>query len=610
MDTNKLKISELDFDTIKANLVDFLKSDTNFSDYNFEGSGLSILLDAMAYNTHYMGFYLNMVANEMFLDSAVKRDSVVSIAKHLGYTPASATAANISVDLALTTSPISPGDSPNFITIPKGTKFTTSKDSVSYEFVTLDQYVSSAAITANQTSFTIAGVKIYEGTLTSTEIVADPNNLGQRFVLPTNVDTSTLIVKVKATSTAATQTTYTKFDDISKLTSTSTTYFLNEVESGQYEVSFGDGVLGKKLEAGNVVSLEYLICSGTIDANEIGRMETSTSRVFALGSTITGVTTAVVKSLKDGSTVSEYTTGGTVPEGIDSIKFFAPKSFQTQKRAVTVDDYKTFITNNYTNASSVLVWGGEDNDPPQYGKVFIAVKPTTGLTLTPANKTTIKDDILANSKVLCIQPEIVDPEYTYIKVSTVISYDNTKIVDPIGKIETDVSDKIVEHGTINLGTFSGSFRFSKLVSEIDKVSTAIKSSFTSLGVRKRVTPNTDSTIVDSWILQYNTPITKGTIISDSFILNDSSEVVSFVDKDGILQLQNTGGLAVNTNAGSVDYDTGKITISSINISSISSGFKYISINSDVDQIDLKPKTGQILLIEKGDVSVSSKIDTN
>ena len=254
MDTNKLKISELDFDTIKANLVDFLKSDTNFSDYNFEGSGLSILLDAMAYNTHYMGFYLNMVANEMFLDSAVKRDSVVSIAKHLGYTPASATAANISVDLALTTSPISPGDSPNFITIPKGTKFTTSKDSVSYEFVTLDQYVSSAAITANQTSFTIAGVKIYEGTLTSTEIVADPNNLGQRFVLPTNVDTSTLIVKVKATSTAATQTTYTKFDDISKLTSTSTTYFLNEVESGQYEVSFGDGVLGKKLEAGNVVS--------------------------------------------------------------------------------------------------------------------------------------------------------------------------------------------------------------------------------------------------------------------------------------------------------------------------------------------------------------------
>tara|TARA_Y100000593_G_scaffold16106_1_gene31787 strand:+ start:4826 stop:6652 length:1827 start_codon:yes stop_codon:yes gene_type:complete len=606
MDTNKLQITELDFDTIKTNLATFLKASSEFSDYNFEGSGMSAILDVLAYNTHYLSFYLNMVANEMFLDSATERDSVVSIAKQLGYLPSSATASAITVTLDMITTDTTNGVAQGtVITIPKHSKFTAAKDGKTYNFVTLNEYTSAAAPSNNTTSFSVTGVKIHEGTWISTDYITDPNNVEQRFLLAKNTDLSSLTVEVLASATSSTSTKYTQYSDISTLTSTSTHYFLEEVESGQYRVRFGDGVFGKKLDAANVVRLGYLVTSGNGDANNIGAYETSSNRAFTITSPISNIGTTVVKALE----TKEYTKGGKAPETVDSIKFLAPKSFQTQKRIVTVNDYKTYITNNYANADSVMVWGGEDNDPPQYGKVFVSVKPTTGLTLTDTDKNEIKTDILSKNKVLCIQTEIVDPDYTFIVPATEVKYSESLLL-PSGTLEKLALNAIKDYNTNNLGVFSGVFRFSKLVSNIDDVDNAVKSNYTALRLRKQVTPSTDTSISDTWTLKFNSPFVKGSLLSDRFVQYGTTTTVYYTDNSaGVVQLKDVNNVVVVADAGTVDYNTGTIKLNAVNVGSITTGYTYLDFRVGIDQIDVIPKTGQILLINDADITVTSALDT-
>jgi hypothetical protein len=599
MATTNLRVTELDFDSIKTNLKDYLSSQSDFQDYAFEGSALNILLDVLSYNTHYMSYYVNMVANEMFLDSASNRSSIASIAKHLGYVPTSAKSATATVTLNLTASN-APSVNTVF-TLPVGSKFTaTGSDTTSYNFSTMNAY-STVPSVADQVLFPITGVVLNEGKRTTRNYVVDTNNLGQRFELQPNVDISTLTVKVQNSSTDSATETYTQFDEISTLTSTSKIYFLEEVESGKYLITFGDGVFGKKLSTGNIIQLTYIIGTG-IGANSIGTTDVSGSRSFELSTSVTGISSTEV-------IVTSTTTGGADSETNESIKFFAPKSFQTQKRTVTANDYKTFIQNKFPNAAAVSTWGGESNDPPEYGKVFIAIKPQTGYTLTDADKTEITDEILAPNKILCITPTIVDPDYTFVGISSAVKYNDTTALSPEGTIQAGVVDAVKSYASTNLDGFGDIFRHSKLTAEIDDSDTSIRSNYTVAKLIKRLTPNTNSTLTDAWTIKLNSPVESGTLVSDTFIQTDSTTTVSFKDSSGVLRLVNSANTVITDNVGTVDYLLGTIVINPINISTITSGNTYIKLTITTDNIDITPLTGQILTIDNSDISVVMEKDS-
>ena len=327
----RLRVTEFDFDDVKDNLKTYLKAQTEFKDYDFEGSGMNILLDTLAYNTHYLGFNANMLANEMFLDSASLRSSVVSHAKTLGYETTSARASNATINVNLTTDSTTK-------TMPAGTAFTTSVDGTDYQFVTI------ADITASNTGSSVPfdSVKIYEGSYITTRYTVDTSEVDQRFLLSdANSDTSTLTVKVQTSSSDTSTTTYTKATDITQLTSSSTVYYLQETDSGLFEVYFGDGIVSKALADGNIVQLQYVVTNKTL-ANG--------ASAFSSPASIDSVSTITV------TTVSSAT-GGSEAESIDSIKLQAPLDYATQGRCVTVDDYKTYTKKLFANTQVVSVWG-------------------------------------------------------------------------------------------------------------------------------------------------------------------------------------------------------------------------------------------------------------
>ena len=601
MAKENLRVTELDFDSIKTNLKDYFSSQSDFQDYGFEGSALNILMDVLAYNTHYMSYYVNMVANEMFLDSASNRTSIVSIAKHLGYVPTSAKSASATVTLNMTAT-TAPSENTVY-TLPKGSKFTaTGGDGTSYNFITLNAYSTVPSI-ASQTEFTIAGVILNEGKQVTKSYVVDTNNIGQRFEIQENADLSTLIVTVQNSATDTGTETYTKFDEISTLTATSKTYFLEEVESGKYLITFGDGVFGKKLSTGNIIQLEYATSTG-IGANGIGLNDAASTRAFTLASSITpgGITTTDV-------VVTSSTTGGAVPETNESVKFFAPKSFQPQKRTVTANDYKTFIQNKFPNAAAVSTWGGEINDPPEYGKVFIAIKPQTGYTLTDADKLNITDEILAPNKILCITPTIVDPDYTFLGITSTVKYNDTTSLNPEGTVQASVIAAIKSYASTNLDGFNDTFRHSKLSTSIDDSDTSIRSNYTVAKLIKRLTPNTNSTLTDAWTIKLNSPVESGTLVSETFIQTDSTTTVSFRDSSGVLRLVDSANTVITDNVGTIDYLSGIIVVNPINISTITSGNTYIKLTVTTDNIDIKPLTGQILTVDDSDITVVMEKDS-
>lgn len=370
---DRLTVTDLDFDTIKTNLRNFLRQQSEFQDYDFEGSGLNILLDILAYNTHYNAYYLNMVANESFLDSAILRNSVVSHAKKLGYVPRSATAPIALIRVVVETGNSTPGT----LSLPRGYVFLSSQiDGVSYRFVTLDAY----SATKVGTTYTFNNVKIYEGQFSAyTYVNSYTSNPKQIFTIPSDkVDTSTLRVSVRQ-STSNTQTeVYERAEDVLNITSNSQIYFLQEGRNGQYEVYFGDDVLGKKIPDGGVVNFEYLITNAS-EANQANN--------FISTASIGGFSSIAVNPIKAAS-------GGTVRETVDQIKFAAPLSLLSQNRAVTKNDYIRLIQQKYPTFEAVNVWGGEENDPPVFGKVFVSAKPKQGFEITQTEKEFVRENIL------------------------------------------------------------------------------------------------------------------------------------------------------------------------------------------------------------------------
>ena len=457
----KLNISELDFTKIKENLQGFLTSQEDFVGYNFTGSSFDVLLDIMAYNTHYNAYYANMVANEMFLDSASLRNSVVARAKHLGYRPRSAQGSKAVITLTIT-----PPDLPSAISIAKNTQFQGDVEGVSYVWCTSNSY--SVNINANGV-YTVAGVDLTQGTPTTFRYTANTGDPDQKFILPNeNTDISTLEVTIQNSSTDTDSAVYSEATDITTVNSSSKIYFIDEAEDGKFVIQFGDGTLGKQLSNGNIVILSSLVCE--TDA-------TNGAKAFSVVSDVGGYSNVKIET-------TSISAGGAVAADIDEIKFNAPKNYESQNRCVTIHDYVALVKRDYGDAQAVVAWGGEDADPPVYGKVYVAIKPASGSVLSQSNKTFVEDEILKKRNIVGITPEVVDPDYMYLKVSSTVKYDSGATTNSASQLKSTVTNQITAFGDTNLKTFDKSFRYSKLIKEIDESEISVKSNQTSIQLKR------------------------------------------------------------------------------------------------------------------------------
>jgi hypothetical protein len=478
---NNIQISELDFDSIKTNLKTFLRSQQKFKDYDFEGSGLAILMDLLAYNTHYNSYYLNMVANEMFLDTAALRSSVVSHAKLLNYVPKSTIASSAVINLQAT------NVNSASVTLPKFSKFLSEAiDGVNYQFITKDTYTVSTI--SNVATFT--DVEIVQGEpITLSFTYDESSNPKQLFTLPdTNIDTTTLLVQVQQSISNTNISTYNLETNISNLTSSSEVYFLQESLSGFYEIYFGDNILGKKLNDGNIVSVSYISTNGTsaMGANN-----------FVFLDSIEGIASVFP--------VSPATSGGE-KESIESIKFQAPKSYSAQGRAVSYQDYITAIQQNKLGFAidSVSVWGGEDNIPPAYGQVFVSIKPTNAFRLTESQKIRLINEVIRPISVVTVKPTIVDPDITYIKVTTDVVYDQKLTNLTSSQIQQKVKQAIQSFANSTLNTFNSTFSISDLSITIQNSDNSIIASNPEIQLQKKIYPTLGA--FKTYNLNYGVPL--------------------------------------------------------------------------------------------------------
>ena len=596
----KLQISELDFDGIKTNLKNFLSQQDEFRDYDFEGSGMSVLVDMLAYNTHYLGYNANMLANEMFLDSADLRSSVVSKAKQVGYTPTSSTAATAVVDVVVNNA------SGSAITMSRGTKFTTTVDSIAYNFVNNSEL----SITPTDGVYKFSNVTLSEGTFLNFKYTANTSDTDQRFIIPNNnVDTTTLTIKVQESSSDATTNTYTLATGITGLDSTSKVYFLQEVENGRYEVTFGDGVLGKAIADGNIIIMDYIVCN---------RDGPNGATTFTLSGNISGFSSATVTTITNAN-------NGSGPESIESIKYNAPRDYTAQDRAVTADDYKVLVKSLYANAQAVQVYGGEDAETPDYGKVYISIKAKSGANLTESTKASIVTS-LKQYAVASVRPVIIDPEITYLTLNTNFKYDNGATTKDVSTLETNVLSTIANYGATTLENFTGLFRHSKLTENVNNADTSILSNITTIKMYKYITPTLSSAL--KYTLSFNNAFYNphsghnssggGVISSTGFkINNDDSTNEHFLDDDGagnvrVYYLSGTTRIYTSTTFGTVNYTTGEIILTSANITSISNvdgaASTQIRVFAIPNSNDVVPVRNQVLQIDTANSTVSGEVD--
>ena len=590
-EVTKLRISELDFDQIKNNFKSFLKEQDVFRDYNLEGSTISHLLDILSYNTHYNAFYLNMVANEMFIDSATTRNAMISLSKLLGYVPKSRTAAKANVNISIT-----PNDAPANITIAKNTKFSSAIDGVNYTFVA-DQSYSTTANSDNAT-VTIDNVSLIEGDPLTFNYTANTKDSSQRFTVPNRgVDHSTITVSIKENSFTTELAPYTQATDLLELSSTSNVFFIEEGTDFLTEIKFGDGVLGRKLKTGNIVIIDYNVCSGVLGNG---------ANNFAVATTAGGYSTVTLVT-------NDKAEGGSDEESINSIRFNAPRHYNTQNRAVTTDDYKRIVLRDYPLAESIVVYGGEDADPPEYGKVFIGIKPKSGLYLTDSVKTNIKDNILKKYNVASITPEFVDLDYIYVLLTTTVNFDSRKTTKTSQTLRSNIIKAISTYVSEDLYKFEQTFRLSKLQTKIDTTDTSILGDDCSIRLKKTIEPALNTKL--SYILRFNNAISHphaghaATLSSTLFSITDEQNILredcKIKDFNGMLKIyriDNEGTeLSVRDNVGTVDYITGKVVLTAFDPASYSGN--QISITIIPVLGDVLALREQLITIQENDINL-------
>ena len=595
MASNKLVVADFDFDIVKSNLKSFLQDQPEFSDYNFEGSGFAVLLDTLAYNTHYLGFNANMLANEMYLDSADIRKNIVSLAKMLGYTPTSAKSPVANVDILLNNA------SGSTVTMAKGTAFTSKVNDVNYQFVTNEDII----MTPQDGVYRFSNVNIYEGTLATYRYTVDSTDVDQKFIIPNvNADTSTLKVTIQNSNSDTTQTTYTLASGLKGLTNTSKAYFLQETDTGRFEVYFGDDVIGSKLSDGNIVILQYVVSN---------REEANGASSFSLSGNIGGFTNATI-------TTNSNAQGGSDPETKESIRFNAPLQYTAQDRAVTTTDYETLVKSIYPNVQSISAWGGEDDETPVYGVVKIAVKAKSGSTLT----NTTKNSIITSLKpynVASVRPEIVDPEVTSLVLVVNAKFNKQATAKTSDTLKSEITNTLSNYTTNTLSSFDGIFRYSKVTGLIDDVDNSILSNITTVKMRKPFTPTLSSSTKYNVYFRnaiYNPHSGHQSVITSTGFKVAGNNNEMFFDDDGAGNLRVyylVSGIKTyhNSTQGTIDYSTGQITINSLNVASISnirgSASSVIEITAVPSSNDIVPVRDQILEIDVSNSIVNVTEDT-
>ena len=601
----KMEITQLDFDTIKGNLKTYMKGQSEFTDYDFEGSGLNVLLDVLAYNTHYNAFMANMAANEMFLDTAVKRNSVTSHAKALGYTPTSTKAPVAYVDVTVNNANTAS------VTMNAGHAFNTTISGTTYQFVNTTARI----LQPTAGIYVYSNIPIYEGTWVTTKFTKDVNDADQKFIIPNdNVDISTLSVTVQTSASDTTLTTFTKANNLVEVKSTTNAFFIQETVDSEWEVYFGDGVVGSALIDANIVILSYVVTNGT---------QANGANTFTSATAISGfadITVATQTAAADGS----------AQEGIDAIKFNAPFSYAAQNRTVTAADYKAVIPQLYANVKALAVWGGEYASPAVYGKVFISILPKTGTTLTSATKSSIVT-LLQDYNVVSVTPELVDLETTKVVPTVNFKYDANATAKSKESLATLITTAITNFSTTTLEQFEEVFRYSPFTTIIDEADPAILSNITNIKISKTFKPTLATALKytisfsnalfnpHSGHLANTSGVLPGGILSSTgFTITGSSETYYLEDDgEGAVNAYYISGAAkiyLTTGAvGTIDYTTGDVVLTKINIATVGqvdgADSTYIRITVQPASNDVVPVRNQILQIDTTNLTVTGVADT-
>ena len=571
----KIQTSDLDFDAIKANIKSYLEGQDTFRDYDFEGSSMSILLDILAYNTHYNALYTNLAVNESFLDSASKRSSVVSRAKEIGYIPHSATGAVAKVNIVVSNTTSTPAS----LTIPANQPFSATVDGSTYNFYNTE----AAVATLSGSTYTFSDIEIKEGTpLEFKYTVAD----GVRYLIPNqDVDLSTVKVRVQENASSGTFETFVRQDELLDLDGTSKVFFVKEIEGELYELEFGNNTIGKELANGNVVTITYMTTNKT---------EANGARVFSYqGATLLGGNTAVTTTLA--------ATGGTDVEDIESIRYNAPRYYTAQNRAVTTEDYKATIYRAYPDAQTINVWGGEDNIPAQYGKVFLSIKPETTNALTAAQKDLIITEILKNKNVVSITPEIVDPEYINLEVTTTVYYNPNLTTRALSDIKDLVIQTIKDYNNDHLESFTGIFKYSNLSRNIDATEDSILSNITTIKLHREIDVRYNSNTTYEINLGnpiYHSGVPEQSVSSHGFMIAGYDQMMYLEDfpnsdnQTGYLKMYYIENDIKNyiRNFGEINYDTGYIKMNEIEITGIDTAA------SPAFELIIKPQSNDVASI--------------
>jgi len=603
MATN-LKVTELDFPDIKQNLKNYLKQQSEFNDYDFDGSGLSVLLDVLAYNTHYNALNAHYSLNEAFLDSAQIRGNVVTRAKLLGYVPRSVLSPRAQVNLVVDVS-AEVGVKPSVLSLERGTKLNTVVEGEEFQYVVLE--TQQASLVGN--TYTFSNVIIAEGTVRTLKYRVDNDIENQKFQLSDfNADTSSLRVRVQENEESTGFDIYTKFESLKNVDASSKVYYLQENASGYYEVFFGDGVTGFKPSNNNVVTLDYIITEG---------VESNGANTFSMVDNIGGYSSITLTTAVNAS-------GGADQETLESIRFNAPLTFTTQNRAVTSDDYAAIIKKEFSNIDSISTWGGEDNDPPDYGRVYIAIKPLLSETLTTAEKTDITGAILKGKNVVSITPQIVDPNFTYLELDTFFKY-NPNLTDRSSvELQTVVRDTISDYNFNNLNKFDGVFRHSQLTRAIDNSDPSILNTVVRPRMFQYITPTVDTNSVvelQNHTLTFVAPFyqsgssTDFILTSTAFGLAAAPTTEHFFGDEPITGSVNRrvfvykvvsgANVTVISDAGLLEPALGKLTLYNFRPNNTN----RIRLTVIPNSLDLAPKRDQLISIDNAFVTITPEIDT-
>ena len=547
------QLNNLDFNNIKNALKDYMRAQSDFTDYDFEGSALSQLIDVLAYNTYYTAFNTNMVVNELFLDSATLRDNVVALAKQLGYSPKSVTSPTAKLDFDIT---FTGGSIPASVIFKAGTGFVTNYDNTLYRYVLKED--AKAEVANGVASFS---EEFFEGSLVTTRTEVNSVLKSQRFKIQNPAaDLSTLVIKVYQSPTSSAFQEYKRADSILDIGSDDEVYFISEIEDEQYEIFFGDGVLGKKLADGETIEMSYVVTSGP--SSNGAKSFTFNGRIQ--DENLVPITVPFTVSIR--SVVKS--SGGADIESIDKIKYNAPKFYASQNRAVTVNDFKAIVRNLYPSISDIIVFGGEDQVPPAYGKVFIAIKPTEANTLSSFTKNSLTEE-LKKYTVASIRPEFVDPSILYVEMTSKIYFDGTKTNLLPAQVAAEVSTAIQEYlKTSQTEKFNGKFRYSKFIGVIDNSNRAINSNDTDITLRKDFYAQINSSSYyeicyqNEFLKDCDDPVVSSTGMT---VFEHPTYTSYLEDRNGKIVLYRLDSLTgekilLNDSVGDIDYVNGEIKL--------------------------------------------------